>query len=341
MRARRGAIVATILAVVIAGLAIPAPAFATGTGTLKLELETPAGTPLPLTNVDTDVFHQHGEFDTYFNELQTNGLGQVTYTGVPAGVHLTVNAFSNSAYVGSSKSDLEVTSGHTLTVKLVYAFGATVNGTLISGGPLSGADVALLGASGKLHYYATTNGSGAFSITGVKSGTYRVQFNSRKVHSQTFAALNAGWSYWNGATSQSTRNWISANTLTVVQQTAHAGPSTKTVSGAVGALYTLSGDVEYWSPASSHAGQDVQIVGTYAADSFDTKLNGSGELYTWLNPGKYRVAIDGDFDTITGVLPVYWYKSDAEGPATSESSATWITFAGNKSIDFIKKPVII
>lgn len=320
---------------------MPAPAFASGAGTLKLELVTPAGAPLPLMNVDTDVYHQHGELDTYFNELQTNSLGQVTYTGVPAGVHLTVNAFSDSTYVGSAKSDLEVTSGHTLTVKLTYSVGATVNGTLVSGGPLPGADVALLSGSGKLHYWATTNGSGVFSITGVKSGTYFVQFNSRKEHSQTAAALGADWTYWNGPTSQSTVHWTSANSITVKQQTAHAGPSTKTVSGSVGELYTLSGDVQYWSPATSHAGQIVQFVGTHAADSFDTRLTAGGALYTWLNLGKYRVGIEGDFDSITGTLPIYWYKSDTAGPATSESSATWINFTGNKSIEFIKKPVII
>jgi len=126
----------------------------------------------------------------------------------------------------------------------------------------------------------------------------------------------------------------------VKAQGRRSGAQTVTgINGSVLAGDTVDGTVSYWTPESSHAGQEVEFVGKHNADSFTTVLGSDGNLTDPVNPGEYRIAIKGDVDPIDGDSPLYWYVSDTKGPTDVESDATWVTVnASSIPLDFIPQP---
>jgi hypothetical protein len=350
MRTRKFALAAAVAAIVAGGVALPAPAFASGTGTITIELVSPSGNARELSGVMVIL----GEGTVWSADALTDSTGRATFTGVPDDVHITATVAAQGPtanYVLATKSKLEVKSGKTLTEKVPFDLGATITGTVTAGGtPLSDVDVELLSSSGnaaeqtetRTFFDIATNSSGVYSIAGIPTGSYRVQFNSPKWDSLSnnlsVGATTDSWSFWHGFDTASTTSWTSATPISVKQEGSHAASDETTVNGTVTAGFTLDGTVCYWSPESSHAGQGVLIEGSHAADTFSAALNNSGELSVHLAPDKYRIGIAGDVDPIVGAQPLHWYVSNTSGPTLTYSDATWITVSANTDIAFIPAP---
>ncbi len=333
-----GAVTAVALAFV--GLTIPTAAFAAGTSTVVVQLVQPSGKPLDVAGRAVDLYAAHSGGAVYSRNQETDSTGKATFTDAPVGISLDAEANSDSGYLNHIKTGVKAATGKTVTVKVTSTKGAAISGTVTEGvttTPLPGGDVVLLNSSGRQQAAAPINASGQFTFVSVASGSYRVQYNSRKYDSSSDSARQFSWSYWNGSAS-STLAWASAKILKVHQQTASSAASV--VSGLDGKVYagnSLSATVSYWAPESSHAGTPVEFVGAHAADSFVTTLDSAGDLDTTpLNPGKYRIAIVGDHDPIFGVTPIYWYVTDTSGPTTNQSKASWVTIdVAHKHIDFV------
>ena len=332
---------AAVAALAVAGLSVPAPALAAGTGNLTVQVVTPNGAPLQVTGLNIQVY-EGNDFNTGGN---TDSSGKLPFSGIPASSKIRVVYIpaSGSGYLSKTLTNVKLSTGQTKTVDIVAAKGATVSGKITAGSAqtaLNGADVALLTSKGYVADYATSDSSGDFTISGIASGSYRIQFNTRQEHITQSAQTSFAWSYWAGTGKASTLKLASGKKLKVSAQTAHAPASAITgITGSVSNSILVNGAVSYWSPASGHAGQRVDFVATTAADSFSTLLNSAGQLATPVVPGKYKISIQGDEDTILAVFPEYWYVSNTKGPAATESKASWVTVGtSSKSIAFIQAP---
>jgi hypothetical protein len=323
---------AALFALALSVITVPSAAFAAGTGTLTVQLVTPSGAPDALAGIGITERYPHD--GSYSDEADgtTDASGAVTFDGVPAGVKLQVILSpGTSALASETKTGIVVKSGHTLVYKLAADIGATVSGTLLRPGDsgLPGAVVALLDSHGQAQHYTVTGSSGAYSFTNLPSGTYRVQFNSRKLAPFDTAALTESWSYWKNTTS-----WSKAKSITVSQQSKKKHATNLTgINGTVQQGTTLSGSVTI---SGNYDLSEVRIDAKTTADSYLAEVNASGNGFsTLVNPGKYRIGIIGAVDPVVGVAPIYWYRSDSTGPTLDESKATWVTVgSGAKSITF-------
>jgi hypothetical protein len=326
---------AVLVALALSVVVVPSDAFAAETGTLTVQLVTPSGAADAVSGIGITERYPHD--GTYTDEADgtTNGGGAVTFDGVPAGVKLQVIlAPETSALAFETKSGVVVKSGHTLVYKLVADIGATVSGTLLrpGGSALPGAVVALLDSHGQPQHYAVTASNGAYSFTNLPSGTYRVQFNSRKLAPFDSAALAESWGYW-----KNTASWSKAKSIKVSQQskTKHATNLTG-INGSVPTGTALTGSVKI---SGNYDLSEVRVDGKNTADSYLAEVNAAGNGFsTLVNPGKYRIGITGAVDPVVGAAPIYWYRSDSTGPTLDESKATWITVGDTtKSVTFINE----
>ncbi len=324
--------VVSVLALALAGLSIPAPAAALGTGTVTVQLVTVNGAPLSVSGIFLQLYHEHDGTDSYFDSEGSNLAGAYTFTGVPSSTSLVVRMVGTSSYISNTKSGVSVGSGHSISTTITAIRGAMVSGTVTQGStPLSGANVLLLDSHNNVAGGATTDGSGLYLIQ-VKAGTYRVQFNSRQL-SDAPAAQNFTWSYWKNTTS-----WTSAKTITVKQQSkSHVATIITGINGSVSNVASVNGDVELTGITGTNA---VEFVGTHPADTFWTQLSAGGAAFSsWVNPGKYRIAVQGNLDPILGVRPMYWYRGDTTGVTADESKATWVTVTASETdLHFIVNP---
>jgi hypothetical protein len=321
--------IAAAAALGLAALIVPAaPAFAAGTGTLVVHLVTPAGQAIHTASLAIYTYNADGSAISFAQESESNSLGVITVPEVPAG-KVNTEAPQQDGYAFVQKNGLRIASGKTTTINLVLAKGGIIRGRVTiqsTTAGLSDANVEVLNSKGDEVAYAITEGDGSYSVDQLPTGTYRVQFNSKKEPVQGDRAAGLSWSYWNGATKTSTLSWTSANTVSVKAQGSRSAPQTiSNINGTVqqGTAVVLRNSL--WSPASSHAGQEVQFVGKHNGDSFTATLADDGDLTTYVNPGQYRVAIEGDVDPIDEVAPWYWYVSDTNRPTNVESKATWAT----------------
>jgi Carboxypeptidase regulatory-like domain len=334
------AVAALSLAVAVA---IPAaPAFAAGTGTLVVELVTPWGAPIDVSGLAIYTYDTVGSPVFFAQESESNASGVITVPDVPAG-KINTEAPPQNGYAFVQKNGLRIAAGKTLTIKLVLAKGGIIKGLVTNGltsEALEGANVEVLDSSGNEVSYGVTNGDGSYSVDSLPTGKYRVQFNSKKEPVTGDTAQTLSWSYWRGTRKTSTTSWTSAETISVKQQGARSAPQTvSNIDGSVLAGDTVDGTVSYWSPEASHAGQEVTFIGKHNGDSFTTVLGDDGNLSVPVNPGEYRIAIQGDADPIDGDAPNYWYVSDTTGPSDDESDATWVTVNSLRVVlDFIAKP---
>jgi hypothetical protein len=344
MKIRTAAAILATPLVIAAAVALPAtPAFAAATGELVIQLVTPSHAPVKAGGINVILQERTGSKLTYSTGGMTDSNGQLPIGSLPPSSKITIWFDAQQGFVEGTTSGIKLASGQTRSVNLVAAQGASVSGTVTEGQtptPLAGAHVSLLNSKGAVEADAATDGSGNYSITGVSSGSYRVEFNSRFEQPNSAAAQNFTWSYWDGVGKESALKWTSAKTITLKQQSSHSGATAAIgLGGQAFENDVVRGTVSYWSPESSHAGQRVEFVAQHAADSFTTELGSDGNLSVQVNPGKYKIAIMGDYDTILAVTPYYWYVSDTHGPATSESKASWVTVdVATKRIAFVPVP---
>jgi hypothetical protein len=316
-------------------IAAPSAAFATATGTVTVQLVKPSGAKLAVAGIDETMLYRHNGTVLWAHFAVSDGTGKATFPGAPAGVHLNLSTSSNSTYLSASKGGIVAKAGKSVSVKLSVAVGATIGGILTKTGglPVPGATVALFNSHGNRVGLGTTSATGAYQIAPIRSGKYKVQFNSRAVTSLSPAATSMSWSYWKNSTS-----WTTATYVTVKQQTAHASAShPASINGFVSGQFVLTVDVNL---TGNHGSADVLFVSQRKAENFVTKVDAAGTSFqSYLNAGKYRIAIIGAYDPIVGASPVYWYRGDLTGPTLSESKATWVSFgAANKTIYFEDQP---
>ena len=99
--------------------------------------------------------------------VTTDSSGAFSITGIAAGTYvLSIAATGYSSYIDSSFAVNSDQSGLNFSLTPIYSMSGTVRSGSATGAVISGAHVSLAGKS------ATTNSSGAFSITGIAAGTY-------------------------------------------------------------------------------------------------------------------------------------------------------------------------
>jgi hypothetical protein len=325
------------LALALGVIAAPSVAVASAPGTVTVQLVKPSGAKLAVAGIDETLLYRHNGTVLWAHFSVSDSTGKATFPSAPAGVHLNLSTSSNSTYLSAAKGGIVAKAGKSVAVKLSVAVGATIGGILTKTGglPIPGATVALFDPHGRRVGVGTTSAAGAYQITSIRSGKYKVEFNSRVVTSQSPAATNMSWSYWKGST-----NWSTAKYLTVKQQTAHAAAShPANINGFVSGQFVLTVGVTL---TGNQGSADVLVVSQHSAENFTTKVDAAGTSFqSYLNAGKYRIAIIGAYDPVVAASPVYWYRGEFTGPTLSESKAAWVTFgSGNKTIHFEDQPLV-
>jgi Carboxypeptidase regulatory-like domain len=327
---------AASVALVAAALALPAPAFAAGTGSLTVQLASTKDEALKLGNESIYLYYKHDDGYPYAHTLETGTFGNVTFSGVPSGVDLTIKTFANSqGYVATTVHDVKIAANVTTSKTVEIALGATVSGQVKAPNSqgLYEAWVAVLDSDNHVVESAETDTSGNYEITTIPTGTYRVQFNSRRANPSP-GNLEYGWSYWKNSTS-----FTGSKTISVKQQTSSkSATELENITGTVpqGSLLTVSVQLT-GENSGDFDGALIDFVGTHGADSFEQNINSTGTSFeTYLDPGKYRIGIFGPLNPVLAQYPLYWYVGDTDGPTQSESHATWVTIGStSKTITFV------
>jgi hypothetical protein len=331
MRIRPTLVLLAAAALAVVGVGVPAPAFAASTGTIHVQALSPAGKPLHVDGLLFSAESVKGAPVDYLEGNYGDANGSLTFTGVPVGEKITVWGYANPLYLNTKKFSVTVADGATRSVSLTFIKGGAVSGTVTASGatPPYGTRVAVLTMAGKLVADYPLYNTASYSLTGLPTGTYIIQFNSRKSEGTLDQYLQA-WSYW-----PHTTDVLKAKAIHVKQQGAHtAATVTRKISGAIGAGVTLSGSVAF---GSGYGNRTMSVVASHAPDSFPYHLGSAGNGFsTPVNPGKYRIGIQGDYDPISGTTPTYWYVSDSKPPTQSESHAAWVTVGkSGKFVSFV------
>jgi hypothetical protein len=151
---------------------------------------TDAGTGAPLANVQVYVFNAIGDS---VGSFAANASGAYAATGLATGTYY-VQTRNSAGYVDEAYNDvpcndyecavakgagIHVTAGAATTgIDFGLAVGGTITGTVTvagTGAPLSGVYVDIYNAAGRGVGYGQTNASGAYTTTGLATGTYYVR----------------------------------------------------------------------------------------------------------------------------------------------------------------------
>jgi hypothetical protein len=314
-----------------------APAIAVPvTGGIVFHFTTPSGATYSGSGVVNLYSPTLEDLATPYQGQATISHGTATFTDEPESTYVPQLFLpSTSTYIMPNFDNVSSVAGDTVVVAVTIARGASISGTLktSTGSVLKDAQVAAIGESGTIVKTDATNSRGQYSLAGLPTGDYRIQFNSRSSGTGNAATMKYIWSYY-----KSKPHLAGSNVLVVHQQAPGVTASVKTgVSGSVKAGHSLvvasslPGDTSY---------NEVQIVSEAApdAESFSSWLNAAGtSTRVILAPGSYKVSMAGAYDPVTGDFPIYWYTGPGTAPSTDETQAVAYTFTGttSKTITFI------
>lgn len=292
----------------------------TSTGTLSGTVTNAAQQPIAGVQV---VFTNVGTGNSY--SASTGADGTYADSGLPAGSYQVLFAPNNGQgqnyvyqyYANKSNAAaaqaVSVTAGQTVSnVNATLATGATISGKVTdaaTGAPVSGVYVYVYdyGHYGPNHvntYYATTDSTGAWSLSGYPTGTYQVQFSPRY-------GANYASQYWKGVTGQDPPTPI---TLT-------AGSTTANVDAALNAAGQISGTVTDGITGAPAQGVYVSALDGSGAQFASTTTDSSGHYtLSGLSPSaSYRVEF---FPPTGSTLAAEFYSSGATVAAATPVAVT-------------------
>jgi hypothetical protein len=250
----------------------------------------------------------------------TNKVGKVTFR-VPAGAKQRIS-MTKTGYLPFTSKLIKGKAHKVLSLRVPITKGATIAGTVTGEGgtKLSNSIVSVFTTAGTFVTSATTNSVGAYTVSGLKSGKYHVQFNSRSFYDATNTAITGFSStYWPTAAT-----WANSTAITVKNQGKKTKASVvKAISAVVPVGHSIIGGISIVDVASEGwAG----LVG--ANDSLNTAgpLNGLGTGFNFKVPaGKYKLWVTNG---LTGDLArTYWYTGSLL-PSLNPADAAEIDFDG-------------
>ncbi len=276
---------------------------------------TSASTGLPLSNVEIGAFSTQG-FSAY---AVTDSSGNYTIIGLPSGSYTVGFAPPyGSAYIlqwydgqssNSTATSIAVSAGNTYPhIDAAMQLGGSITGTLTSaatGLPVSGAWVYLYQpATGQGVASATSGTDGTYTLVGLATGSYDVEFGASGYQTQWY---------------QNQTSYSSANPVSVT-----AGQTTAHIDGQLLLPATISGTV---TDASSGSGVSLVHVtvfsGSIAVGSATTGPDGTYTV-TGLAAGTYTVEFAGY--SSSGYAAQWW------NDVASQAAATPITLALGQTV---------
>ena len=302
----------------------PAPQ-AAAKASIIVQLVSPTKKPLALDGAYVSIATPDFEF---VQGRSTNDSGRARFS-VPAGVALDIDA-NKAGYVTGTRHIGDATAGATTVLRVVLPKGASIAGTVrtAAGVVLKGSTVTVFKTNGQWVDSAVSSTKGAYRISGLASGRYRVQFNSRVDDPpRPVVITNYAWNYWKAA------SWGTANAVVLTQQTSSAAATArKAVNGAVPRGSSIRGEVSIPGLAG---GADVGLEPPNFVDRAIGRLNSAGTAFSLKAvKGKYRVYVWGDDETDD----MWWYTGDTTPPSRDEDDAKLVSFSGTADLTLRFRP---
>jgi hypothetical protein len=330
--------IAVVAALAAGALVAPAlSASAAPTTTLILTLVTPAGADVG-SGVDAagsiELFDDSG-FDYYYapapdptsfpDSTYVTSLtnGKAVFYNVPLGDALSVFTNAGPNYINTySDFTLSNSSSSLVQKSLHVAKGGSISGTLTtkSGSPLAGALVSALDKNGYAWTAVETDSAGKYSLQGLFSGHYRVQFNTRAT-TGGYANDNFAWNYW-----KASATWGGSDPITIYKQGKTSSATVKKkVNDVVPTGHSLTIICNLNTTPNQYASAEVFLEAVGTPDSLSVYLDPTGtNVKTKLIKGKYRIGV------VRG-SHIHWYTGDGKKTTTKSAAAKVYSFAGSQN----------
>jgi hypothetical protein len=259
--------------------------------------------------------------------------GVATFTDVPASQGYEVEANASPDYGAVLTSEFKVkTTDYTKDVALKKL--ASISGTLTGPGgtPIEGAVVRAIGDG---EHYATTDADGDYSLVGLQSHAYKIEFNSHWTPDADNTNLvnspdaTYTWSYWPAAATTGKATPI----LVQAQSTARKNPTVKVgINGSVAVSHTVTLTIDVPSAVGSTYGYLVNFVHKTSGVLERNVVANSPSVTVPLNAGSYLVSVtilNSEHEKTT----VLWYHGDGRVGVT-HSHASTLAFTGLEDVTY-------
>jgi len=292
----------------------------TTTGAVTVFMVTPNKKKISLPGIPVHLVDSRG-YDV--GDGRTNSAGRITFSRVPAGTY-TVRALAwPGKYLDHVRTGVTVEAGHHNFVVAVMRLGGVISGRaqIASGADLSNALVVARGRSTATVVTTTTNNAGEYTLVGLPTDSYSIQFNARP-DLTTDSSSSYDWSFWGDEPAQ-------PGLLHYIWVTEERGPvaesHTTGVDGTVHEGVTLSGIIRPQG-TTNFKNATVHVLGESVGASFLTKVDKYGGGFgTVLVAGNYKFMVIGK--SPTGQELFYWYAGENKPPTLKASEASTVRFA--------------
>jgi len=218
-----------------------------------------------------------------------------------------------------------VAAGHHEFVVAVMRHGGMIAGRaqIASGADLSNAIVVARGRSTGTLVTTTTNNAGNYTLVGLPTDSYSIQFNARPELVANNASKYYDWSFWGDEPAQpgllhhiwvtEERGPVAGSFITGVDGTVHEGVT-------LSAIIRPQGTTDFTNAT-------VYVHGESVGGSFRTQADKYGG-------GFGAVVIAGNYTfMLVGISPTgqeinYWYTGENTPPSQNASAASTVRFAG-------------
>ncbi len=351
MRNRALSLIAATAVVLAATIAPAAVAGAvTPTITLSVQLTDPSGAPL--TSIDDSAYVRlisasgEGTYDEYRAAAPTPDsptgppayvgtivAGVATFADVPAGKRYTIQTHATADYANLETAKFAAKTVN-YTKDLVLRKLATISGTLTDtdGFPIEGA---IVRAVGNGEHTAMTEADGSYTLRGLRSHAYRIEFNTHWAEGGDYLNLSNTanstytWSYWPSATSAGKAKWV-----TVLDQSAtKKNPTAKTgINGTVAIAHTVTMDINIPGAVGSDYGFQLTFFHKASGAQARNVVANTGGVTVPLNPGSYLVSLT-ILNSEHEKLSTTWFHGDGR-PGVTHSHASTLTFTGTEDLTY-------
>jgi hypothetical protein len=344
----RNRTLSVVLATMVALAAVIVPAGVAGavvpTVTLTIQLTDPSGAPL--TTIDEDAVvrlkAEAGDYDQFraatdaaypydSSYAGTITAGVATFTGVPAAKKYLVYVNAGVDY-----SDFQVkftTKSVNYTKSIALAQLGTISGTLTGPGGAPIAD-AVVQAAGFGEHYTTTDENGDYTIHGLYSHLYKVEFNTHWQVGGGYALSNTAnssytWSYWPSAATAAKAQWIR-----VAQQSAtKPTPTAKVgIDGTVAASHTVTFNINVPGAVGSAYGYRVSFIHKNSGVPERVIDSSAASVTVPLNAGSYIVSLV-IYDSVQRKISSAWFHGDGR-VGVIHAHASTLTFTGTEDVTY-------
>jgi hypothetical protein len=314
LRAVSGAFLVALL--VAAGLfapSVPANAATAAPGSLVVQLV--AGVGVSANAVTAKASH--------YDRVVTNASGIATFPSILGGAIVSVQVLTfeyQYEFTPTVKSGIAVAPGQVKKTSVTVARGGVVEGkvTLPGGGAFKYGQVVAVDSLGNAVANTSTDINGKYSLRGLKTGSYAIQFNGRNwADSKVALVTNYGWGYYGGGTLQATKK------VAVTTATATSNATVRTgINGAV-----PSGRVTTFSLATQGSGQlniEKIVAGkVIVAETVFSPLYSPYKIdKVRLASGTYRLAVEYK---IGATKVQYFYTGPGKKLSTDRTKAVLFT----------------